>query len=131
MITAFKYFLLACAGLLLIVLCSIIQNVAPAPPGEYQYSSFLRNNYTILTAVIFFVAGICVGYYLGLNPWLSGICMTMAFFIAAIIEMIMYRGSHNLIPFEFVIYFVFALPAVGGVYAGILLSKKFPKRKTG
>jgi len=124
-----RYLLLVFAGLLIIVLCSTIQKTIPPSTGEYHFSSFLKNNYTILTAIIFFIAGILIGYYLHLNPWLSGICLVLVFYITAIIESIVYRGSHNLIPFEFIMYFIFALPSIAGSYAGRLVFRGLVKRK--
>jgi len=129
MVKTIKYLLLIITGLLIIALCSTIQKTPPSSVGEYHYSSFFKNNYTILTAIIFFIAGIFIGYYLHLNPWLSGICLVLIFYITAVIESIVYRGSHNLIPFEFIMYFVFALPSIIGAYAGHLFFKESVRRK--
>ena len=123
-----KYILLIFVGLLLILLCSQLQQVTSSEPGEYYYSDFLRNNFTFLAAAIFFVTGILTGYYLTLNPWLAGICLIMIFPLISLYEATVYRGSHNLLPFEFFVYFLFSLPAVIGVYTGDFIFKKVRRK---
>jgi len=123
----FKYILLVFAGLLLILLCSTVQQVAPPESGEYYYSLFLmRNYYTVLTGIIFFVAGLLIGYYFRLKPWLSGFCLILIIPFASLYEGIVYKGSHNLFPFEFMIYFMFALPpTIGGISRTLSLKKNY------
>jgi hypothetical protein len=124
---AIKYFLLTLIGLGIIVCCSLFQHIASVP-GEYHYSLFLRNNYfTIPAATIFFIVSIAIGYYWRLNPWLSGLCLFFIFPLTSIIEGNVYRGSHNLIPFEFIGFFIFSLPSVIGVYIGRITFKQKPK----
>ena len=119
-----KYLLLIIAGLLLILLSSRIQHVAPPQSGEYYYSGFLRNNYTVLTACIFLIVGLLMGYYFKLNPWLSGISLVLIFPITAFYEATVYRGSHNLIPFELVVYLLWSIPAIAGIYLGRFISHR-------
>jgi hypothetical protein len=113
-----KYIVMAFAGCLLILLCSTIQETALLPKGEYYYSGFLRNNYTVLSASLFFILGIGIGYFFRLNPWLSGLSMVLVFPLVSLYEAAVYRGSHNLIPFELLVFFLFSLPGVAGVYMG-------------
>ena len=115
---AIKYFLLIVTGLGIIIFCSLFQHVPPVQ-GEYHYSNFVDKNYLTIPAVtIFFIVSIAVGYYWRLNPWLSGLCLFFIFPLTSIIEGIVYSGSHNLIPFEFIGFFIFSLPSVIGVYIG-------------
>jgi hypothetical protein len=79
---------------------------------------YLMSNYGLLTTFLFFIAGIVIGYFWGLNPWLSGLFLIAIFPLTSVVEATVYKGSHNLIPFEFLMHFVFALPAIIGVYAG-------------
>ena len=123
----FKYFLLIATGFLILFICSLFQNSVMPQKGEYYYSEFLRNNYTISAAVVFFIAGIPAGYFLKLNPWLTGICLILIFPVTSLYEATVYKGSHNLIPFEFVIHFLYALPGIIGAYAGGLLFKRYSK----
>ena len=119
-----KYILLIFIGLLLVILSSRIQHVKPPQTGEYYYSSFLRNNYTVFTACIFLIVGLIIGYYFKLNPWLSGISLILIFPITAFYEATVYRGSHNLIPFELVIYLLWSVPAIAGIYLGRFISHR-------
>lgn len=120
---AIKYILLIPAGLLIILVCSLFQHVHPSTPGEYYYSEFLRYNYTFFTGIVFFVAGLVPGYYFKLKPWLAGFCFILVFPLTSLYEGTVYRGSHNLLPFEFIIHFLFALPSIAGAHIGRSLSK--------
>lgn len=115
------YFLLFVAGGLILVMNSIIERNGIPLPGEYQFSNFLRSNYSYISGSLFFLIGIIAGYYFKSNPWITGISLISIFPIIAIYEGIIYRGSHNLIPFEFVLHFLFSLPAVFGTYCGRFL----------
>jgi len=124
-----KYILLIFVGLLILLLSSRIQHVEPPQAGEYYYSSFLRNNYTILSACIFLVVGLLIGYYFKLEPLLAGVSLILIFPITAFYESTVYRGSHNLIPFELVVYLLFSLPAIAGIYLGRLISNRITVSK--
>jgi hypothetical protein len=122
-----KYTLLIFIGALLILLCSTFQNFELPKAGQYYYSSFLRNNYTVFCAIIFLLVGVIIGYYFKLNPWYSGLFLTLIFPLTVLYEASIYRGSHNLLPFELVIYFIFSLPAIFGVYVGKFIFKEIKK----
>jgi len=123
------YPILVIIGILIILLCSLMQHVSRPIKGEYYYSSFLRNNYTLLSNIFFFITGFFGRYYFKLNPWFSAICLFLIFPLTSIIEGGVYKGSHNLIPFEFVIHFLMALPTVLAVYIGRFVNSKVGKRK--
>src|SRR5687768_16709930 len=110
-------------------MCSTLQQVPASQYPEYHYSLFLARNYTVLTAVIFFIAGILIGYFLKLNPWLSGICLILVLPVASVCEIVLDSNSHNLFPFELIVYFVFALPPVAGTYFGRFLLKRTTRTK--
>jgi hypothetical protein len=114
----FQYLLLPVIGLLVILVCSIVQHGEAPSQGEYYYSSFLRNNYTLTAGIIFFIIGLAVGYYLNLNPWLSGLGLVLIFPVTSLAEAIMYKGSHNLIPFELAVHFLYALASIIAVFTG-------------
>ena len=123
-----KYVVLIIVGVVLIVLSNVLfgpRVIAKTKPGdEYYFSSLLNNNYRYATTILFFSVGIAVGYFWRLNPWLTGLCLIAIFPLTSITEGTVYKGSHNLIPFEFIIHFVLALPAIIGVYVGkFVLSK--------
>ncbi len=123
------YLFLVIVGILIILLCSMVQHVPAPTKGEYYYSTFFRNNYTLLAKALFFITGILVGYFYQLNPWYSGIGLNLIFPLTSILEGTVYKGSHNLIPIEFAFQLWFALPAVIAVYIGRFIYKQFLKRK--
>jgi hypothetical protein len=97
--------------------------------GEYYYSTFFRNNYTLLAKALFFITGLLAGYFYRLNAWYSGICLNLIFPLTTIIEGTAYRGSHNLMPIEFAFHLWFALPSVIAVYIGRFIFMQVLKRK--
>ncbi len=124
-----KYILLIVAGLVIIFCCSLFQHITPIE-GEYHYSRFLQGNYLTIPAVtIFFIIGFGVGYFWKLNPWLAGFCLFFIFPLTSIIEATVYKGSHNLIPFEFIFFFLFAMPSIIAVYIGRFIFRQVVKRK--
>lgn len=124
------YFVLFICGPIILFLISLIQRVPSPETGEYNISLFLRNNYTFLAATLFFITGFSAGYFFKANPWLIGLCLIMAFPLTSILEAIIYKGSHNLIPFEFLVFIVFALPSVAAAYIGLYLNKQLSKKET-
>lgn len=127
LVNLLHFLLLGIIGLLIILVCSVLQHVAPPVSGEYHYSSFLKNNLTLLAIGIFSVTGFAVGYFLKFNPWFTGMGLIMIFPFTAIAEASFYRGSHNLIPFELAIYAFYSLAPVVTAYAGKLLAQKIKK----
>ena len=119
-----KYFILGLVGLIILFINSKIKHVELPAPGEYYYSNFLRSNYSYFSGSLFFLTGFLVGYYYKLNPWISGISLISVYPITALIESTIYRGSHNLIPFELIVHFLFSLPGVMGVYLSRFFTKK-------
>ncbi len=113
-------------GFIVMYVCKSLQHLPPSGGVEYQYSSLLRNNYTLLSAAIFAVIGFAVGFFAKLNPWYAGFSLILIFPLVSLFEGTIYHGSHNLIPFEFAMHFLMSLPAVGGVYLGKLLNRKAP-----
>lgn len=90
---------------------------------------FLRHNYTLLAKALFIITGFAAGYVYKLNPWLVGICLISIFPLTSIIEGTVYQGSHNLIPFEFMIHFLFALPSIIAAFIGRFIFRQIAKRK--
>lgn len=111
-------------GFLLILLCSKLQHIVPPQIKEYHFSNFLVRNYSLLTAIFFAVAGFTAGYFFKYNPWFIGFGLVLIFPACAIIEFVLYRNSHTLIPFEFVMYAIFALAPVAAAYAGRFIANK-------
>jgi len=128
-----KYVMLIIVGVVLIILSNLLFGprviVKTKPGDEYYFSSLLNSNYRYATTILFFIGGLVVGYFWRLSPWLTGVCLIAIFPLTSVAEGTIYKGSHNLIPFEFIIYFVFALPAIIGVYVGKFVLSKTTKLK--
>ncbi|TBX68690.1 hypothetical protein EZL74_07805 [Flavobacterium silvisoli] len=122
--STFKYLILMILGFLVMYVCKSLQHLPPSEGVEYRYSSLLKNNYTLLSAFIFMVIGLGAGFFYKLNPWYAGFSLILIFPLVSLFEGTVYRGSHNLIPFEFAMHFFMSLPAVGGVYLGRILNRK-------
>ena len=122
-----KYVLLAIAGSIIIVSICISRHATPVP-GEYHYSSFLRYSLNPAT-IIFFIVGLVIGYYWQLNPWLTGCSLYFIFPITAIVEALVYEGTHNLIPFELAIYYAYSRPAIMGVFIGKYVARLINQQK--
>lgn len=116
------YLLLFLVGVGLLLVHQQVFNISLPLRGEYFYSSFFRNNYTYYTAIAYFVLGGAACYFFSLRPWFCGMALLLVFPIASLYEATVYRGSHNLIPLELLVYFFYALPAVAGAYLGRYLS---------
>jgi len=124
----FKYLLLGVLGPLTIIISSLFQNII-IPKEQQGFSYFLNYNFTMPVGTIFFITGVLIGYFWQLNPWKVGLCLFLVFPVTAFIEILIYRGSHNLIPFELLIYFLYALPCIIAVYIGKYISQQRAKRK--
>lgn len=120
----FKCLLLFCVGIIILFSCNLFKQQI-AVEGEYHYSQLLRSNYLTFPAIMLFViTGFLVGYFWQLNPWFTGLSLYFVFPMVSLIEATIYKGSHNLIPFEFVIFFGFSLPAIIAAYLGKFVYQK-------
>lgn len=118
------YLLLSVISCIILFANSKVQNIDPSNFGEYYYSKFLRLNYTIITGSLFLVVGFVFGFLYRLKPGIVGLSMIAIFLLATTYEMIVFRSSHNLLPFELIIYFSFSLPSIVGAQVGLYLKRK-------
>jgi hypothetical protein len=126
---AFYYLLQIICGLLAIYLLHIWQHFELPAKGEYYYSGIFRNNYTWTAVGVFSVLGFLCGYFFNSNPLLTGLSLLLFFPATAIIEGMVYRGSHNLLPFELAMHIVFMAPVVLSAFAGRLIYRNMKKAK--
>ena len=110
--------LLILFGSLIMISLLYFQGIPTPPPGEYHYSMLLRQNFTLAAIVIYSIAGFILGYFLELNCFLIGLSLISIFPITSMVEATIYRGSHNLIPFEFAVFFAYGLPATIAAFIG-------------
>jgi hypothetical protein len=121
--------LLAVAGFAVILCCSLFQHAPVSTTPDYYYSEFLRVNFSLTAKTIFFIIALAACYYFHLNPWLVGLCLVSIFPLISVTEATIYKGSHNLIPFEFSIHLWYALPYIIAGFIGRFIYKQIKKRK--
>ena len=121
--------LIVLLGAMIMVALICLQGKPFPDPGEYHYSRLLRSNFTGMAVGFYVVAAFALGIRFRYNPFRVGISLIGIFPITAVVEATYYRGSHNLIPFEFFIYFLYALPAVMAAFAGNWLFKRQQAKK--
>lgn len=99
--------------------------------GEYFISQTLFQNYTFLTeGVLLLFAGV-VCSLTGANFILVGLSTIVVLPVVAVYEAEVYRGSHNLIPIEFVMHGLYALPPIAGAWLGSLVFKRRRRKSAG
>ena len=78
----------------------------------------LENTVPFPTLILLF----CVGFMLGVvssRIWfILGVLTVFIFPVNAVYEMNIYPSSHNLWPFEFIVYILFTVPAIIGAFFG-------------
>ena len=117
------------SGLILIYIISLFQNIDPPAKGEYFYSQFFRSHYTWIAMLLFMGVAFIAAYVFTINPWLTGFSLLIFFPVTAILESAIYRGSHNLIPFEFMMHLVFMAPVALSALAGQQLKRYIIRKK--
>jgi hypothetical protein len=126
---ALHYLLQIICGLAAIYFLHLWQHFELPAKGEYFYSGIFRNNYTWTAVGVFSVLGFLCGYFLKTNPLLTGLSLLLFFPATALIEGVVYRGSHNLLPFELAMHMVYMAPVIVSAFAGRLLDKYRKKAK--
>lgn len=119
----YVYLLLAVVSISILYLSSKIENISISTLNEYYYSKSLRTSYSIEVASLFLFTSFITGFFYKVNPWIVGVSMISVFLFATFYEMTVFKGSHNLLPAELVIYFFFSLPSILGSYLGLYLKR--------
>ncbi|MFO1091029.1 MAG: hypothetical protein U1E46_15755 [Hyphomicrobiales bacterium] len=89
--------------------------------------TIVEGSYLLYAAPLLFALGLGLGLFDARRPWLMGLSTMALFVLAAIVEMQRDPTSHNLWPFEFAAYAVFALPAVAGVWVARLVGPRLQR----
>ncbi|MCP4491281.1 MAG: hypothetical protein GY820_28795 [Gammaproteobacteria bacterium] len=71
----------------------------------------------------------CIGFFSKKMKLSIGLIAIIPLYANALWEIFMYRTSHNLWPIEFIFYSLLAIPAVIGVYIGVVLREKVENSK--
>ena len=86
-----------------------------------------------LALILLFASGLPLGSLSSspIQPLVFGVLTTVALPLLAVAEIIVAPRSHNLWPFEFLIYIILSLPAVVGAYLAYGIRGAFRKTRTG
>lgn len=117
------YLIALVAGVAIMGFAILVLRQPRPSPGEYYWATLFRNHYGILTIALQMSAGFLLGRKYRPNPILIGLCLTAIFPVTSIVEATVYRGSHNLIPMELAVYFLWALPAMAAAFLGKRLAQ--------
>ncbi len=119
-------------GLASVWLPVVILELPPPPQGGLFPFIFAGvEGMSLLTLILLFASGIMLGLIFcnhPLHPLVFGFATMTALPALAFVEMAQNPYSHNLWPFEFVIYGFVSLFAVGGAYAGYALRQAADRR---
>jgi hypothetical protein len=102
------------AGVAIFALHHLVLGPALPAKGEYFFTNLIKVNYTWSTAVVFAVAAAAISRLSDASPFIIAAGTVLVFPLATFYEASAYRGSHNLLPFEFIMWAVYALPALLG-----------------
>ena len=108
-------------GLASVCLPVVILQLPLAPDGLFPFIFAGVEGMSSLTLILLFTSGLILGLIFSihpLHPLVFGFATMAAFPALAFVEMAQNPYSHNLWPFEFAIYGLVSLLAVGGAYAG-------------
>ena len=92
--------------------------------GEYFWSKLAWQNFTRSTCVLVSISALLIAYTLDANPVVVGLGTVAIFPMVALVEATVYRGSHNLIPFEFVVYAVYGFFPICGAGLGSFIRQR-------
>lgn len=97
------------------------------PPGGSLLPVYIAVEYgNEISPLVLFLVGSGLGLRTVSAPWLVGISTIALFPLIAIVEFtVIDPTSHNLWPFEFLVHGLFGAIAIGGVYVGRRMAKKF------
>jgi hypothetical protein len=106
----------ALAGIIILFLHHLIADLPEPDPGQYYYSKLAAMNFTWASAALFLIAAAVIKHFNEGNPFAIGFGMVLIFPLISVAEATVYRGSHNLIPFEFAMHMLWALPSLAGAF---------------
>jgi hypothetical protein len=119
------------ASAVLGVLCLSINQLLLAParlvaPGgdEYYWTRLATQNYSWLSGALMVASAALVAHKIGGNPVLIGFGTVAVFPLVSLAEAVVYRGSHNLLPFEIGIYILYSIPPIVGAWIGCMTKRR-------
>ena len=117
-------------GMLSIILPVFI--LADLKPYESPLFPLIRTGIegiSIYSLSFLFLSGFIVKLFSNVPSWKIGLMSMILFPLAAICEMIADTTSHNMFPFEFILYGFYTIPAIIGAYTSQLIKSFAIKKK--
>lgn len=75
--------------------------------------------------IFLFLSGFVVKLFSKLSSWKIGLMSMSLFPLMAFFEIIVDLTSHNMIPFELILYLIYSIPSILGAYVSQLLKSFF------
>lgn len=110
------------------ILALLIQYaIAPSPlpePGEYFLTQLAWGQIGAVSITLAMAAAFAFGFFTKAHPLQVAGAMIAVFPLISIYEAMRFRGSHNLIPFEFAIFALGAIPLALAAWSGRMLVRR-------
>lgn len=116
------------AGLAALAVQYVLRPTPFPASGEYFLTELVRAQIGPISVSIALVAAFAFGYYTQAQPVLVGLAMVVVFPMIAMYEVVRYRGSHNLLPFEMAIVASWAIPLILAAWLGRSLARRSGRR---
>jgi phosphate/sulfate permease len=113
------------AGIISLAIHQLIARPALPESGEYFWSTLAAQNYVGWTCVLVSISALLIAYKMGGNPVAIGFGTVAIFPIITLVEATVYRGSHNLLPFELGMYVIFGLFPIVGALLGSFIRRYY------
>lgn len=117
-----------CLGFLALLVPEVFTNnmVHFNIPFTFFISSTYENLLFIPSICALLIIGAILGFIAPRIWWLYGFFAISIFPVVSIVEMLSKPSSHNLLPFEFIIYCIFIIPVnIGSFIANRIRKRKF------
>lgn len=99
---------------------------APKPVGDsYAYMTLAHGSVGTISITALVVVAFALGYFTNSPPLLVGLCMVQIFPILVMLEANGNPNTHNMFPFEIVMYAFCSLPLALVAWLGVLASRRF------
>jgi hypothetical protein len=103
-----------------------IMRVPPSTSTSYFVSEWLESNYfALITQAVLIAVGYHLAYRWHASPWVVGVAMMLPFPVATFYEITLDRTSHNMLPFEIIVWVpLVALPTIGALVGRMMLRRR-------
>jgi hypothetical protein len=118
-----RFLISFCAGVSCLAIHQLVGRLSLPERGEYFLSTLATQNYTGWCIILISLSALLIACLMGGNPVVIGFGAVAVFPIITLLEMVIYRSSHNLLPFELGIYVMYSFWPISGAFLGWLIRK--------